>query len=159
MSPKKTRPARHGNYIAHCPREYLDKDSSGFEKRDVDYMEGYGLFATEDFNNGDFLLNYRGKNVEDADSDPYVYQYMWDGGKRTSCIDARDENCGLGRYINDKDPHHPTNCKAVVTEFEAEGGKSSIISFMATSDIKTGETLIWVSCVSYSCCNINSSMN
>lgn len=147
MSPRKVRGTTKPLSYLPDARKFLDSDPPGFIKKRVNYTDGFGLFADRDFSAGSFLLNYRGKtDDDDAPSDPYVYQYMWDTGKRTSCIDARDEDSGIARYINDKDPHHPVNCKASVTEFDGPP-KSSTISFIATTDIKKGESFILILCV------------
>ena len=43
--------------------KYLREDPEGFEKRHINDIKGFGLFATQLFKKGDFLLFYRGERL------------------------------------------------------------------------------------------------
>ena len=149
-SSRKGRPARHPNYgqLEIDPSIYLESDPPGFITKPVDYISenlgrAIGLFADRDFKSGEFLLNYRGERNNDAPINPYVYEYECTStstsGRQMSCIDARNPESGLGRFINDKDPHHHANCKPIVTPLD--NGTSSTISFVALTHINKGNFL------------------
>lgn len=127
--------------ILSTATEFLNKDPDGFEKRWIDRLKGFGLFATQAFRTGDFLLNYLGRHIDEAPSDPYVYQYQISTGEKR-CIDARIESeSGLARYINDVDPFTTPNARAFIlygVDTLSENIQSSTISFRAIRTIEKG---------------------
>ena len=56
------------------PQDFLDSDPNWLVKKKVNYISGFGVVVSQCFNPGDFIVNYRGKNlVSDAPIDPYVF--------------------------------------------------------------------------------------
>lgn len=123
------------------PVDFINCDPQGIKKQRISYAEGYGLFATQDFEKGAHIVNYRGIHsdeiCEDLQTDPYVYAYQLSTGDY-SFIDARAENCGLGRFINDIDAIHKLNMKPKVITFKVDEVQKSTIAFYATDFIKAG---------------------
>ena len=96
MSTSRSRRA-NTNTFTELARAHQNSDPEGFEVLLVDTIqEGpqKGLFATKSFNNGDYLLNYRGNHIidtqEEIEVDDFIYQFKWWASSgRTSYIDAR----------------------------------------------------------------------
>eukprot|EP00057_Strongylocentrotus_purpuratus_P015041 XP_011669515.1 PREDICTED: uncharacterized protein LOC100890715 isoform X2 [Strongylocentrotus purpuratus] len=124
-------------------REYCEQgtDPNGFEKRHINDVIGYGLFATRSFSKGDFLLEYRGIRscVDDhndegtREPEPYVFYYDYMG--KTYRIDAWDPDSGLARYINDEWRHPNAVVKKVVRDTTVH------LCLFALEDVKAGEEL------------------
>ena len=55
--------------------QYLNEDPPGVLKKRIEFTGGFGLFADRDFDKGQHIINYRGKHVDHAEADPYVYNY------------------------------------------------------------------------------------
>lgn len=129
-------------------KEFLDNDPSHLYKKLVASVGGYGVFTQSVITKGSFVINYLGVHTNQLagiDDDTYVYIYTYKGEKL--CIDARKENCGLGRFINDIDWLTKSNCKAEIVELETGG---STISFVATRDIEEGkqiQNLFLIQCI------------
>ncbi|XP_066919289.1 uncharacterized protein [Clytia hemisphaerica] len=110
MSPLRKRARRSSPY--DTAMKFLFKDpKEGLEIRLVDPYKGRGVFATKNFQPGDFLCCYRGnlsskenlreleKQYEKEDAGSFVFEF--DHQQRKLCIDATSEDGSLGRLIND----------------------------------------------------------
>ena len=118
---------------------YLNEDPPGISRRETDYSGGFGLFADRQFDKDEYIINYRGLHVDEAEAGPYVYNYALNG-TTTKCIDAGDENSGLGRFINDIDPFTEANCEAKILRYYTDDTEMmSTIYFRALHDINIGE--------------------
>lgn len=95
-----------------------DTDQPGFEERFISDYIGKGVFATREFKNGDFLLQYKGELISakegeqrekeySSEQGSFLYFFQWKGA--TFCIDATFSS-GLGRMVNDL-PAKKSNCK------------------------------------------------
>lgn len=119
----------------------LDKDRDGLEKRFVSEFIGYGVFATQDFRKGDFLVEYCGKLISGKAEEithNYLFGYKFDG--KQFWIDGFDTE-RLGRYVNDAEAGtYRCNChdcrqKMLVFNYQPH------ICLFATRDIKAGEEI------------------
>ncbi|XP_048029612.1 N-lysine methyltransferase KMT5A-like [Megalobrama amblycephala] len=112
-------------------------------KLDVKYInaeKGCGVFAKSSFCKGDFVVEYRGDMINDAELQRRRKRYhasyaafMFD----FKCIDASREDGSFGRIVND-DHKHP-NCKMKKTDVN---GKPHLCLF-ALNDIKEGEEITY----------------
>ncbi|KAL0967026.1 hypothetical protein UPYG_G00303640 [Umbra pygmaea] len=112
-------------------------------KLDVKYInavKGRGLFAKGTFCKGDFVVEYRGDLIKDAELQRRRKRYhascavyMFD----FKCIDASREDGSFGRIVND-DHKHP-NCKMKKIDIN---GKPHLCLF-ALDDIKEGEEIAY----------------
>lgn len=102
---KKQRLSQEENLRFWC-ESGLDQD--GFEKKLIDKKIGFGVFTTQQFTKGSFLLEYVGERITPKEADErekrkknghcYVYYFKWNGMR---CIDASESYQRLGRYVND----------------------------------------------------------
>ncbi|XP_072022853.1 N-lysine methyltransferase KMT5A-like [Amphiura filiformis] len=136
----------HAKY--YCEKGY---DQSGLEERFVNFDVGRGVFATQMFKKGDFLLQYVGKNITVREGKELekayfkerrmVYLYIFKHDSRMYCIDATEETKRLGRLVNDGDGvHEPVNCAMKVLPRESRN-QSPVICLFATRDIFPDEEL------------------
>lgn len=115
---------------------WLLKDPPHLCVKKVNYMNGKGLFTKIPIQRGDFVINYRGKLVQNyvrTEEDTYLFHYR-SGGKLVGCVDASEPDSGFGRFINDVDARRKANCKPSVMTID---GKPTIAIF-ATTDIAAG---------------------
>lgn len=117
------------------PAVYVNSDPPDLEVADVAGSEK-GLFVSRDFDQGEFLLNYRGEEKEEAPAGPYVFEYAFGAGKRY--VDATEPGSGLARYINDVDPFHAANCKTTGQQVLLSGVSRHLIVIKTTRPIKRG---------------------
>lgn len=83
----------------------LDKD--GFEKKYIDDTIGLGVFATQSFMKGEFLLEYVGDRLTPQEAEQrrekgrhnYMFYFTWNG---KHVIDATHVSHGLCRFVNDE---------------------------------------------------------
>ncbi|XP_067234422.1 uncharacterized protein [Chanodichthys erythropterus] len=118
-------------------------------KLDVKYInaeKGRGVFAKSSFCKGDFVVEYRGDMINDAELQrrrkryhascaAFMFDFKWRG--KTWCIDASREDGSFGRIVND-DHKHP-NCKMKKIDVN---GKPHLCLF-ALNDIKEGEEITY----------------
>ncbi|XP_056118254.1 uncharacterized protein LOC130095524 [Rhinichthys klamathensis goyatoka] len=118
-------------------------------KLDVKYInavKGRGLFAKGDFCKGDFVVEYRGDMINDAELQrrrkryhascaAFMFDFKWRG--KTWCIDASREDGSYGRIVNDCHKH--PNCKMKKIDVN---GKPHLCLF-ALDDIKEGEEIAY----------------
>ncbi|KAM4743679.1 histone-lysine N-methyltransferase set-1-like [Anableps anableps] len=91
------------------------KDKPGLMERFIDDHKGRGVFATQPFEQGEFVLEYRGQLIS-ADKcqtrkysekeSTFLFEFEWQN--RHWCIDASIEDGSLGRLVNDN--HKSPNC-------------------------------------------------
>ncbi|XP_038062636.1 uncharacterized protein LOC119733132 [Patiria miniata] len=86
-------------------------DKRSFQQRYINDIIGYGLFTTTPFQQGDFLLEYRGQvsQVVDNDEASNMYEFIYQHNGVDYRVDASHPDSCQARYINDE-PKQP-NCK------------------------------------------------
>ncbi|KAG1940493.1 N-lysine methyltransferase KMT5A [Pimephales promelas] len=118
-------------------------------KLDVKYIsavKGRGLFAKAAFCKGDFVVEYRGDMINEAELQrrrkryhascaAFMFDFKWRG--KTWCIDASREDGSYGRIANDC--HNHPNCKMKKIDVN---GKPHLCLF-ALNDIKEGEEIAY----------------
>ncbi|XP_071837289.1 uncharacterized protein [Apostichopus japonicus] len=124
------------------PTAYADfikkkKDPSGFEVKYVSEEVGYGLFATADFEKGEFLLEYSGvlrHAYQVGEEEDTTFIFFFQSGQDSMCIDAT-HSTGKGKYCNDdwKKPN------AVVKKIIIN--KQPKLAIFANSEIKKGNEI------------------
>lgn len=130
----------------------LDKD--GFKKQFISKTVGFGIIATKEFRQGDFLLEYVGTRISEEEaksrnkkyasqntkSVPRCYMYYYKYKNKQYCIDATTEVDRLARYVNDapiKD--HKCNAKMKLKVFN----DYPRLCLFALKDIKAGEEILY----------------
>ncbi|XP_034036862.1 N-lysine methyltransferase KMT5A-A-like [Thalassophryne amazonica] len=87
------------------------------EVKFINAVKGRGLFAAGSFCKGEFVVEYRGDLVDDAEAErrrkvyhpscaAFFFLFKWRG--KTWCIDASREDDSYGRLVNDEHIH--PNC-------------------------------------------------
>uniref|UniRef100_A0AAV2J0M4 SET domain-containing protein n=1 Tax=Knipowitschia caucasica TaxID=637954 RepID=A0AAV2J0M4_KNICA len=105
-----------------------------------------GLFAVGSICKGDFVVEYRGDLIDDAEAErrrkvyhpscaAFFFLFKWIG--KTWCIDASREDGSFGRLVNDE--HRHPNCR--MKKVEVEG--SPHLCLFALKDIKDGEEITY----------------
>ncbi|XP_016142227.1 uncharacterized protein [Sinocyclocheilus grahami] len=116
------------------------------EVKYINAVKGRGLFAKGSICKGDFVVEYRGDIISDAElqrrrkryhtsSAAFMFEFKWRG--KSWCIDASREDGSFGRIVND-DHRHP-NCKIKKIDMN---GKPHLCLF-ALNDIKEGEEITY----------------
>ncbi|XP_042612413.1 uncharacterized protein LOC109073813 isoform X2 [Cyprinus carpio] len=114
------------------------------EVKYINAVKGRGLFAKGSICKGDFVVEYRGDIISDAElqrrrkryhtsSAAFMFEFKWRG--KTWCIDASREDGSFGRIVND-DHKHP-NCK--MKKIDVNGQPH--LCLFALNDIKEGEEI------------------
>uniref|UniRef100_A0A8C5LUL7 [histone H4]-lysine(20) N-methyltransferase n=1 Tax=Leptobrachium leishanense TaxID=445787 RepID=A0A8C5LUL7_9ANUR len=116
-------------------------------KIDIVSGKGRGVFATRDFQRGEYVVEYHGDLIEitDAkkrealyaqDSSTGCYMYYFQYLNKTYCVDATKESNRLGRLVN----HSKTgNCH---TKLHNINNVPHLV-LIASRDIKAGEELLY----------------
>ncbi|XP_056329075.1 histone-lysine N-methyltransferase SETD5-like [Danio aesculapii] len=121
-------------------------DKSKLEIKYINAVKGRGLFAKGSFCKGDFVVEYRGEFINNAELERrrkiyhpscsiFMFEFKWRG--KTWCIDASRDDGSFGRIVND-DHIHP-NCKVKKIDVS---GKPHLCLF-AIKDIKEGEEIAY----------------
>ncbi|KAM3618408.1 uncharacterized protein V6R79_020019 [Siganus canaliculatus] len=116
------------------------------EVKFINAVKGRGLFAKRSIDKSDFVVEYRGDMIDDAEAQrrrklyhsacaSFMFAFKWKG--KTWCIDASREDGSLGRLVND-DHRHP-NCKMKRVDVN---GKPHLCLF-ALNDIKEGDEITY----------------
>ncbi|XP_073697250.1 uncharacterized protein [Garra rufa] len=116
------------------------------EVKYINAVKGRGLFAKGSICKGDFVVEYRGDIINNAElqkrkkryhasSAAFMFEFKW--RRKTWCIDASREDGSFGRIVND-DHKHP-NCKMKKMDVN---GKPHLCLF-ALNDIKEGEEITY----------------
>ncbi|XP_014873036.1 uncharacterized protein LOC106936497 [Poecilia latipinna] len=91
------------------------KDKPGLMERFIDDNKGRGIFATQPIEQGDFVIEYRGRLLPadecqtrkySGKESTFLFEFEWQN--RHWCIDASKEDGSLGRLVNDN--HKSPNC-------------------------------------------------
>ncbi|XP_033996371.1 N-lysine methyltransferase KMT5A-A-like [Trematomus bernacchii] len=124
----------------------LCKDKDGFDVKFINSFKGRGVFSCRPFQNGDFLIEYRGEVITKSEREhrQQVYHcalkvFMFDfriNGQEL-CVDAAKEDNSLGRLVNDD--HVNPNCKMKLNKVD---GKPHLCLF-ALKDISPGEEIAY----------------
>ncbi|KAG9259815.1 N-lysine methyltransferase KMT5A-like, partial [Astyanax mexicanus] len=120
--------------------------TSKLEVKYINAVKGRGVFAKSSICKGDFLVEYRGDMINEAESQRrrniyhpsctvFMFDFKWKG--KLWCIDASREDGSFGRLVND-DHRHP-NCKMKKIDVD---GKPHLCLF-ALNDIKEGEEIVY----------------
>ncbi|XP_071314144.1 uncharacterized protein [Trachinotus anak] len=134
-----------------CPQQdaehhiKLKTDRAGLKEHFINPYKGRGVLATEIFNKGDFVLEYRGKlfeqdcllhtkNYSDTEA-AFLFDFQWK--EKYWCLDASVEDKSLGRLVNDA--HKKPNCKMKTIDV---GGMPHLCLF-ALRDIVPGEEITY----------------
>lgn len=115
----------------------------------IDFIDGKGrgVFATRDFNRGEFVVEYHGDLIEitDAkkrealyaqDSSTGCYMYYFQYRSKTYCVDATRETNRLGRLINHS---KAGNCHTKLHDINTVPH----LILIASRDIQAGEELLY----------------
>lgn len=124
----------------------LDCDE-GLEVRPTP-LRGRGIFATQDFRKGEFVVEYSGELIDIREAEEREAEYSIDltkgcfmfyisWKKKQYCIDATPETGRLGRLINHS--KLSPNLKPKVVTF---GGKPRLI-LVASRDLQAEEELLY----------------
>ncbi|XP_049905141.1 uncharacterized protein LOC126393210 isoform X3 [Epinephelus moara] len=108
----------------------------------INAEKGRGVFAKRPFNQGDFILEYRGDLFSDTEAQrrrevytPTQRVFMFDLAGKSLCIDGAKEDGSLGRLVNDD--HKNPNSRMRLVEVD----KKSRICLFAIQPISIGEEI------------------
>ncbi|XP_030848126.1 uncharacterized protein LOC105437122 isoform X3 [Strongylocentrotus purpuratus] len=124
------------------------EDKQGFVVKEIP-LKGRGVVTTEEFDNGDFLLQYPGKllpesvaeALEEDEGHPSVFRYFFSFKGKTSCYDATEETekgPSYGRLVNHGEPHE-RNCNMKVISVE----DVPYLCLFASETIRVGSELLY----------------
>uniref|UniRef100_A0AAV2LLR7 SET domain-containing protein n=1 Tax=Knipowitschia caucasica TaxID=637954 RepID=A0AAV2LLR7_KNICA len=112
----------------------------------INAVKGRGVFAKRTISKGQFVAEYRGDMIDDAEYQrrrslyhpmcaAFMFAFKWRG--KTWCIDASQEDESFGRLVNDE--HRGPNCRIKRIDVN---GKPHLCLF-AVDDIKQGEEITY----------------
>ncbi|KAJ4927346.1 hypothetical protein JOQ06_015079 [Pogonophryne albipinna] len=124
----------------------LCKDKDGFDVKFINSFKGRGVFSCRPFQNGDFLIEYRGEVITKSERENrqkvyhnalkiFMFDFRLNG--QELCVDAAKEDNSLGRLVNDD--HVNPNCKMKLIKVD---GKPHLCLF-ALKDISPGEEIAY----------------
>ncbi|XP_069033786.1 N-lysine methyltransferase KMT5A-A-like isoform X1 [Embiotoca jacksoni] len=116
------------------------------EVKYINAVKGRGIFALRPFCKGEFVVEYRGDMISDAESQrrrkvyhpactAFFLPFKWRGKKW--CIDASRDDGSFGRLVNDEHRHPNCRMKRIAVD-----GKKHLCLF-AIKDIKEGEDITY----------------
>ncbi|XP_016306167.1 uncharacterized protein LOC107661199 isoform X2 [Sinocyclocheilus anshuiensis] len=116
------------------------------EVKYINAVKGRGLFAKGSICKGDFVVEYRGDIISDAElqrrrkryhasSAAFMFEFKWRG--KSWCIDASREDGSFGRIVNDDHRHPNSKMKKIDVN-----GKPHLCLF-ALNDIKEAEEITY----------------
>uniref|UniRef100_A0AAQ6AIE4 SET domain-containing protein n=1 Tax=Amphiprion ocellaris TaxID=80972 RepID=A0AAQ6AIE4_AMPOC len=116
------------------------------EVKYINAVKGRGLFAASSICKGEFVVEYRGDLINDAESQrrrslyhpscvAFMFAFKWRG--KMWCIDASRDDGSFGRLVND-DHRHP-NCK--MKRIDVNGIPH--LCLFALNDIKEGQEITY----------------
>ncbi|ROI46639.1 N-lysine methyltransferase KMT5A [Anabarilius grahami] len=125
--------------------EGRDKNSM-LEIRYINPVKGRGIFTLAVFNQGDFVVEYRGELIDAAEAEHrrklyhnacsiFMFDFIWK--RKTWCIDGALEDGSFGRLVNDE--HKAPNCRMKLIEAE---GKPHLCLF-ALKEITAGTEITY----------------
>ncbi|XP_051964148.1 N-lysine methyltransferase KMT5A-A-like [Xyrauchen texanus] len=124
----------------------FETEKPGLQEQYISKYKGRGVFTTESFCRGDFVLEYRGellsskeslertKNYTETES-TFLFDFQWHG--KYWCMDASKEDKSLGRLVNDE--HKNPTCKMRTVEVK----KKPHLCLFAVRDILPGEEITY----------------
>ncbi|XP_056611035.1 uncharacterized protein LOC130427530 [Triplophysa dalaica] len=119
-------------------------DKPGLQEKFINQYKGRGVFTTEAFFRGDFVLEYRSELLSSKDSlarseqcseveNTFLFDFQWRG--KHWCMDASKEDGSLGRLVNDE--HKYPNCTIKTVEVNQQPH----LCLFAVRDIEPGEEI------------------
>ncbi|XP_073714013.1 uncharacterized protein [Misgurnus anguillicaudatus] len=122
-----------------------DKNSM-LEIKYINPVKGRGIFTLAAFNQGDFVVEYRGELIDEAEAEHrrklyhnacsiFMFDFIWK--RKTWCIDGALEDGSFGRLVNDE--HRAPNCRMKLIEAE---GKPHLCLF-ALKEITIGTEITY----------------
>ncbi|XP_062380241.1 uncharacterized protein LOC134068574 [Sardina pilchardus] len=122
-----------------------DKNSM-LEIKYINPVKGRGIFTSAVFNQGDFVVEYRGELIDAAEAEHrrklyhsacsiFMFDFTWK--RKTWCIDGALEDGSFGRLVNDE--HKSPNCRMKLIE---AGGKPHLCLF-ALKEIVSGTEITY----------------
>ncbi|KAI3365063.1 hypothetical protein L3Q82_010179 [Scortum barcoo] len=124
----------------------LCKDKNGFEVKYINSFKGRGVFSCCHFQQGDFLVEYRGEVITHHEHENrqrvyhdalkiFMFEFRFDG--KQLCVDAAKEDGSLGRLVNDEHVNPNSKMKTIKVD-----GKPHLCLF-ALKDISPGEEITY----------------
>ncbi|XP_049334436.1 N-lysine methyltransferase KMT5A-A-like [Astyanax mexicanus] len=122
----------------------VDKTAK-LEVKFISSIKGRGVFATDHFQKGDFVVEYRGELISFSEAEKrrttyddrcavFLFDFYWQ--EKWWCIDAAIEDGSLGRLVNDDDKN--PNCKMkIIVDGEPH------LCLFAVRDISPGEEVTY----------------
>ncbi|XP_041917248.1 uncharacterized protein LOC121681526 isoform X7 [Alosa sapidissima] len=122
-----------------------DKNSM-LEIKYINSVKGRGIFTLAVFNQGDFVVEYRGELIDAAEAEHrrklyhnacsiFMFDFTWK--RKTWCIDGALEDGSFGRLVNDE--HKAPNCRMKLIEAD---GKPHLCLF-ALKEIMAGTEITY----------------
>ncbi|KAI4889246.1 hypothetical protein NFI96_027659 [Prochilodus magdalenae] len=116
------------------------------EVKYINTVKGRGVFAKSPICKGDFVVEYRGDIINDAESQrrrrlyhpscaAFMFAFKWKG--KTWCIDASREDGSFGRLVNDD--HRRPNCR--MKKIDVNG--NAHLCLFALNHIEEGEEITY----------------
>ncbi|CAG5993229.1 unnamed protein product [Menidia menidia] len=116
------------------------------EVKYIDAVKGRGIFAKSSISKGEFVVEYKGDMINDAESQrrkklyhssclAFMFAFKWKG--KLWCIDASRDDGSFGRLINDE--HRRPNCR--MKKIDVNGNPH--LCLFALNDIKEGEEITY----------------
>ncbi|XP_073732486.1 uncharacterized protein [Misgurnus anguillicaudatus] len=138
---KRKRPQQDAEHHITCKT-----DKPELYEQVISKYKGRGVFTTEAFFRGDFVLEYRGELLTSEESldrsklyndveNTFLFDFQWHG--KNWCIDASKEDGSLGRLVNDE--HRNPTCKIRTVEVN----KKPHLCLFAVRDIQPGEEITY----------------
>lgn len=133
-------------------REYVERSikEQSEEGLVIKHMEnkGRGIFATRDFERGQFVCEYAGEMITykqakkreelyAQDTQIGCYMYFFEHKSKSYCIDATAETSRLGRLFNHS--KHEGNCHTKLFEMNSQ----PYLILVASRNIKCGEEMMY----------------
>ncbi|XP_041945560.1 uncharacterized protein LOC121707225 isoform X8 [Alosa sapidissima] len=122
-----------------------DKNSM-LEIKYINPVKGRGIFTLAVFNQGDFVVEYRGELIDAAEAEHrrklyhnacsiFMFDFTWK--RKTWCIDGALEDGSFGRLVNDE--HKAPNCRMKLIEAD---GKPHLCLF-ALKEVMAGTEITY----------------
>nr|XP_055074190.1 uncharacterized protein LOC129453834 isoform X1 [Misgurnus anguillicaudatus] len=138
---KRKRPQQDAEHHITCKT-----DKPELYEQVISKYKGRGVFTTEAFFRGDFVLEYRGELLTSEESldrsklyndveNTFLFDFQWHG--KNWCMDASKEDGSLGRLVNDE--HRNPTCKIRTVEVN----KKPHLCLFAVRDIQPGEEITY----------------
>uniref|UniRef100_A0A9J8DAQ8 SET domain-containing protein n=1 Tax=Cyprinus carpio carpio TaxID=630221 RepID=A0A9J8DAQ8_CYPCA len=137
---RRTSPLQDAEHHISCKT-----DKTGLQEKFINKYKGRGVFSSEAFFRGDFVLEYRGELISQESLAPaevysevqntFLFDFQWHG--KHWCMDASKEDGSLGRLVNDE--HKNPTCKMRIITVNQQPH----LCLFAVQDIKPGEEITY----------------